>query len=234
MNRFAIGDIHGCSKTLKKLIEKIDLKKEDKLYLLGDLINKGPDSKGVIDYILKLQEQGYKVEAVRGNHDQKLLDVQKGNINGKWGTELQLKVTLESFSVSDPFSIPGKYLTFLASLPYYMELDCFFLVHAGFNFNTKDLFLDKPAMLDIKRYTPIPGKLHGKIILQGHIPTKFEITQAMVKQKAPVIKLDTGCVYYNAPGMGILTALDLDTFKLSTQENIDKPHCEGIYRFFNE
>jgi len=54
---FAISDIHGCVKTFKKLvIDIINLSKEDKLYLLGDYINKGPDSKGVIDFIFTLQD----------------------------------------------------------------------------------------------------------------------------------------------------------------------------------
>jgi len=51
MKKFAISDIHGCAKTFKALLKKINFSKEDELYLLGDYIDRGPDSKGVIDYI---------------------------------------------------------------------------------------------------------------------------------------------------------------------------------------
>lgn len=52
---FIIGDIHGCNKTFRKLVlEKIIIRKTDKIYCLGDYIDRGPDSKGVIDFILLL------------------------------------------------------------------------------------------------------------------------------------------------------------------------------------
>ena len=57
---FAIGDIHGCSKTFEKLLtDKIQLQKDDKVYCIGDYIDSGDDSKGVIDLILKLRGEGY-------------------------------------------------------------------------------------------------------------------------------------------------------------------------------
>jgi len=56
---FIIGDIHGCCKTCKKLIlEKINIQKSDKIYCLGDYVDRGPDSKGVIDFILQLRKKG--------------------------------------------------------------------------------------------------------------------------------------------------------------------------------
>jgi serine/threonine protein phosphatase 1 len=226
----AIGDIHGCAKTLEALVEKINPGKEDTLYLLGDFINKGPNSKGVLDYIMRLKENGLKVEGVRGNHDQKLLDVRKGNMPGKWLHDPQLTVTLDSFDVDSPFDIPQKYLDFLESLPYYIELDNFFLVHAGFNFLTRDIFIDKPAMMDIKHYQLDKERLRGKRILQGHIPVKTEITNELASSRAQVIKLDTGCPYYHTEGMGVLTGLNLDSFDLFFQENIDAPYSGGRYR----
>ena len=44
MAKYAISDIHGCLKSFQALLEKIDLKKEDELFLLGDYIDRGPDS----------------------------------------------------------------------------------------------------------------------------------------------------------------------------------------------
>ena len=68
--RIAIGDIHGCSKTFKLLIEnEIQLNKNDQLFLLGDYIDKGKRSKEVLDYILHLIESGFSVFPLMGNHE---------------------------------------------------------------------------------------------------------------------------------------------------------------------
>ena len=55
MRKIVISDIHGCLNSFKALLYKIVYSKRDELYLLGDFIDRGPDSKGVIDYIWKLQ-----------------------------------------------------------------------------------------------------------------------------------------------------------------------------------
>ena len=58
-NRWVIPDVHGNLITLKYLIEnRIALSKSDELYFLGDYIDRGPDSKGVIDFIMSLQNSG--------------------------------------------------------------------------------------------------------------------------------------------------------------------------------
>ncbi|MEL6721291.1 MAG: metallophosphoesterase, partial [Bacteroidota bacterium] len=56
MAKYAISDIHGCSKSFQALLEKINFSPKDELYLLGDYIDRGPDSKGVIDHVLSLKE----------------------------------------------------------------------------------------------------------------------------------------------------------------------------------
>ena len=67
MSRFAISDIHGCYKTLLALLDKIAFSKADELYILGDYVDRGPDSKGVIDHIFYLREQGYTVQIGRAH-----------------------------------------------------------------------------------------------------------------------------------------------------------------------
>ena len=52
----AIGDIHGCAAALRKLIEVIDPQPEDTLVPLGDCVDRGPESRQVIDELLKLRE----------------------------------------------------------------------------------------------------------------------------------------------------------------------------------
>lgn len=64
-----IGDVHGCPKTLQKLIEQSDY-----LFLLGDLVNKDPNSIQVIDILLDLILDGYQVFPLKGNHEEMLLE----------------------------------------------------------------------------------------------------------------------------------------------------------------
>ena len=72
--RFAISDVHGCSKTFKALLKKIKLQKEDQLFLVGDMVNRGLQSDKVLNKILKLKKSAYQVFFIRGNHEQIILD----------------------------------------------------------------------------------------------------------------------------------------------------------------
>ena len=72
---FVIGDIHGCCNTFKKLLlEKLGIQKPDKIYCVGDYVDRGNDSKGVIDFIINLRGKGYRIYTLRGNHEQMMLD----------------------------------------------------------------------------------------------------------------------------------------------------------------
>ena len=73
--RLVIGDVHGCRETLKGLLEKkMKISREDRLFFLGDYIDRGPDSKGVLDYLIDLKENGYSTVFIRGNHEEMLIE----------------------------------------------------------------------------------------------------------------------------------------------------------------
>ncbi|HZV44192.1 MAG TPA: metallophosphoesterase, partial [Saprospiraceae bacterium] len=132
MNRtFAIGDLHGCSRTFRKLIlENINLQKEDELYCLGDYVDRGPDSKGVIDFILELKEKGYKVHTLRGNHDQMMMDSDKNPEDFRHWVKNGGDKTLESFGIGSYDEMDSKYKTFFYQTQYYFEIGKYILVHA--------------------------------------------------------------------------------------------------------
>ena len=71
MRIYAIGDIHGQREMLDEQIARIDRDggAEDRLVFLGDLVDRGPDSRGVIDTILDGLDAGRRWRAIRGNHD---------------------------------------------------------------------------------------------------------------------------------------------------------------------
>jgi len=223
MNTYVISDIHGCAKTFQALLKKIALRKEDQLYLLGDYINKGPDSKGVIDIIMDLIKSKFKVTCFRGNHDQMLLEVQLGNVSGSWEHSLEKRQTLKSFGVTSPFEVPDMYLRFLDELEYYAELERYFLVHAGFDFRSTFPFEDKGAMLNIKSFD-LPTFINEKKVVRGHVPQQLANTVSSIKEGSQIISIDGGCVYYNNLEFGNLWALDLESLQIIYQPNIDKPY----------
>lgn len=73
MRHVIIGDVHGCIDELKELVEKCVLTQDDKLVFVGDLVDKGPDSLGVLKYVRKLMLKGFNVHVVLGNHEEKHL-----------------------------------------------------------------------------------------------------------------------------------------------------------------
>ncbi|MFT6320090.1 MAG: serine/threonine protein phosphatase 1 [Granulosicoccus sp.] len=221
MHRYAISDIHGCAKTFKALLEKINLTKEDELYLLGDYIDRGPDSRGVIDHIWELQNEGFQVQCLRGNHEQMLLD-EVTKLNHWYNGE---QATLASFEVDQNMDIPKIYMDWMERLEYYVELDDYILVHAGLNFLRKDPLADLKEMMWVRRwYDQIDRNWLGKrIIVHGHTPTKkTEIENSLkILDHLPAIDIDAGC-FYETPGYGNLCALNLDNREVIFQPNLDK------------
>src|ERR1017187_7458526 len=108
--RFVVPDIHGCEQTLRRLlIEVVRLERNDELFLLGDIIDRGPRSKEVIDLVLSLQEQGYNIRSLRGNHEEMLLrSCRDRSYFHLWMLNGGL-ATLKSFGVEDGCEIPEHY-----------------------------------------------------------------------------------------------------------------------------
>lgn len=217
--RLVIPDIHGCIRTFRNLIRQISLNFSDQLFLLGDYINKGPDSAGVIDYIMNLQEDGYQIFCLRGNHEENLLQALSKD------RKTLMKFTIEHQSqnlLNKSGKLKKRYFNFISTLPYFYELDHYYLVHAGFNFLAANPVTDKDAMLNIRDY-PVEYLWTGnKRIIHGHNPKPLRVIMAAIETRSPVIPLDNGCVYANSrTGQGHLLCLDLHSLELTLQENID-------------
>ena len=217
---FAIGDIHGCSKTLQALVnEEIDVKPGDTLYFIGDYIDRGPDSKGVIDFILELQSLGIIVNPLRGNHEQMMLEsVRSESDYNHWllngGEE-----TLHSFGVESFDKMDQQYQTFFQNTNFIFQTTNVIYVHAGLNFENDDIFEDKHAMMWI-RHRPIhTEKLKGKMLIHGHTPQPVDL---IITQSGPVLNIDAGCVYTERPGYGYLVAYEIGIKKFFAIRNCEK------------
>jgi serine/threonine protein phosphatase 1 len=227
MRRFAISDLHGCNRTFQALLETLRFDKNDVLYLLGDLVDRGPDSKGVIDTVWHLLKEGYTVRCLRGNHEQMMLNARTDPENRRHWMINGGGVAFESFEVPRLTDIPVNYFEWLENLPCYFDLDDYLLVHAGFDFQQPNPLSDTESMLWIRGwYKQIDHEWLGKrAIIHGHTPVDRKDIGLQLENltRDRVLNIDNGCVFArNRPGLGHLCAFDLDEWKLYFQ-----PNCES-------
>jgi serine/threonine protein phosphatase 1 len=221
--RIVITDIHACFYSFKNLLEeKVKLQKKDRLYLLGDYINKGPHSKEVLDYLMGLRQGGYQLNLLRGNHEQELLNV----LDGKSGLDDLMskgaQTLLKSFGVEQPQQIPLVYIDFIRSMEYFFELPDFYLVHAGFDFSKQNPFTASETLLNIRSYTVDLNKTQNRRVIHGHTPTNLiQILQSLEAKSSLHYSLDAGCAYKDNQQQAHLIALDLDSWQGLCQPNID-------------
>lgn len=231
--RFAIPDIHGCVMTFGILLDEVlKIKKDDTVYLLGDYIDRGPDSKGVLDRIMRMIEAGYDIQPLKGNHDEWLCSLHAKYIDAghrQWcinGGDS----TLKSFQVSLAPEVDTKYINFLNSLPIHIELDDYVLVHGGLNFYLKDPV--KGTSDNDKMWERPYGEhsldwpLGEKKVIVGHTVRNTDQVRKYIEENANVLMIDNGCVFKSQrnKGLGNLSAFNLDTREIVFQANIDEEY----------
>jgi len=203
---FIVGDVHGCLDMLKRLMGIIGWNPEtDRLIFLGDFIDRGSQSKGVVDYVLEIAKLSERVECLMGNHERILLDFMDGRdtntffLNGGLATLNSYRTDQQKYG---GFLIPDDHISFFRSLKLIIELEDYYVVHAGFrpgvslsNQTTEDLLWIRDSFIFSNYY-------FGKRVIFGHTP----FAQPLVMENK--IGLDTGAVYGNK-----LTCLELPSLK---------------------
>ena len=189
---------------------EIQLTKSDKVVLLGDYIDRGPQSKEVIDYIIELKEKGFDIIPLRGNHEQMLLDA----FDNKEHTSIWMlnggHKTLKSFGISSIQHFGTNYIDFFGSLRFFFEFNNYLFVHAGFNDEIENPFSDPYHMIWRCREEYNHPLLKDKTIVHGHCVIPSMTCDVRIKKiNDRVINLDTGCVYTHHSGYGRLTALEI-------------------------
>jgi Calcineurin-like phosphoesterase. len=217
---FAISDIHGCYKPFYELVvNTIKLRKSDQLILLGDYIDRGYQSKEVIDFIIDLTREGFNVSPLAGNHEVMLVDsYYDRDILPLWLMNSGIS-TLESFGIQDIREIDKQYLTFFASLDYYKIIGNMIFVHAGFDDFAVNPFTDKHSMIWECRFSYQNPVLSGKTIIHGHRPKTISYIKKLIAEKSKVIPVDTGCIYEKENGYGNLSALEVNSMTLFSVPN---------------
>lgn len=230
---WAIGDIHGHNMSLKSLIQKIDPKpEEDLLVILGDLVDRGPDTKGVFDYLMELERQGIDMIVLRGNHDDMMLRAYHEEINHsgllKFIKRDQVKKTwlnmggdktMQSFLANRMQEIPVEYFDYIEAMPHFAESENFLFVHAGFDFNAKSPFADAEAMMWIRDFSFKPEQSGHKVIIHGHTPLDLEFIEVVAEnpKKHHFVPLDNGIAMDKKSNKGNLLGYECFSKKLIVQ-----------------
>jgi len=200
----AIGDIHGCSQALDALLGAIGPAADDTIVALGDYVDRGPDSRGVVERMLALAKE-CRLVPLMGNHEVMLLDcIERGYADPAWLT-YGGKETLESYG-GGLEKIPPQHLAFFRGLLPYFETDTHIFLHANYQYDMP--LAEQPAYLLFWEHLHLslpPRHESGKTAIVGHTSQK----SAEVLDLGHVVCIDTFC-----HGGGWLTALDVDSGKV--------------------
>lgn len=198
---FAIGDVHGCRDALAALLELVAPKPDDTIVMLGDYVDRGPDSSGVIDLMLEWRKRQTMI-FLRGNHEVMMLNSRTSSEQLHFWRECGGAQTMDSYGGSLA-QVPSHHWDFLSATRSFFETERFFFVHANYVY---DMPLDEQPPLylyweHLRTELPAPHE-NGKTAFVGHTPQK----DGMPGDYKHVIAVDTFCV-----GGGNLTAIECDT-----------------------
>ncbi|MGI9242671.1 MAG: metallophosphoesterase family protein [Verrucomicrobiales bacterium] len=199
MRNLAIGDIHGCRSSLEALADYAEFGADDTIITLGDYVDRGPDSKGVIDFLIALST-GTNLVHLTGNHEIMMRDALVfGESTLSWLT-FGGRATLASYGGDTSEAIPGPHWDFIgSSLPYH-ENETHFFVHANASPGTA-LGNQQEFELYWKRFDDPEPHQSGKTMVCGHTSQG----SGLPRNIGHAICIDT-----NACRGGWLTCLDTD------------------------
>lgn len=194
----AIGDIHGCLTALDTLLQSVALRPDDTLIFLGDYVDRGPNSRGVLERLLALSTRPNTI-FLRGNHD---LWMQQAREDERWFSAwLDGGVggvqTLESYEGLN--RVPATHWKFLDNLVEYHETKREIFVHGAVNPDL-ELFDQPQQTLLWERVNTQAPHFSGKRIICGHTSQK----NGVPLDRGHAVCIDTFCC-----GGGWLSALDV-------------------------
>jgi serine/threonine protein phosphatase 1 len=209
MRHLAIGDIHGCSRAMDALLAAVAPRPDDVIITLGDHVNRGPDSRGVIDRLLRLHEAGQLV-AITGNHEQMMLEARDDAERLDRFVQCGGRQTLASYgqprgSAGSLDDVPPAHWDFIerACRDGY-ETDTHFFVHA--NAYPDIPLAEQPTfMLRWEPFDDPPPHESGKVMVCGH---------SSQKTGEPISLGHAICIDTFAHGGGWLTCLDAGSGQL--------------------
>ncbi|HTU23577.1 MAG TPA: metallophosphoesterase family protein [Gemmataceae bacterium] len=213
MRLLAIGDIHGCLHALDTLLDAVAPEPEDQIVTLGDYVDRGPDSRGVLDRLVALHDTG-RLIALRGNHDVMFLEARQ-RTDPLWlacgGVETLRSYGTTDQQIEDMIDGKGGFEQLLAGVPIrhwqFLEDDCVrwhesekhFFVHACVD-PERPLDQQSDDMLYWQKLIRPCSHVSGKTMICGHTRQKNGL---------PLDWETTVCIDTNIYDGGWLTCLDV-------------------------
>jgi serine/threonine protein phosphatase 1 len=213
----AIGDVHGCAKTLRSLIGAIVPEPDDTIVMLGDCVDRGPDSRQVIDELLALQEK-CQVVPLLGNHEEMMLNFIDGKPQPDNWLEVGGRSTLQSYSSKlDLKEITPEHIDYIRNWGDYFETSSHFFAHANYEPERQlaEQHWQTMRWQSLKFGIPAPH-LSGKTAVVGHTSLKDGETLDV----GHLVCIDTYCW-----GGGWLTALDTTTGQVWQVDREGRPRA---------
>jgi serine/threonine protein phosphatase 1 len=171
---YAIGDIHGSLDKLQRLMLRCEQNAEGRPYkyvFLGDYIDRGPQSAGVIACLVDLQSRlGDRLIALKGNHEAMALDAVDGTAPLRLWFAQGGAATLESYGNVRPSELPSLHLDWLRSLRMSYDDGRRFFVHAGIDPEKPLALQDEQHLLWIREPFLSDGRDYGRLVVHGHTP----------------------------------------------------------------
>ena len=220
----AIGDIHGCSEALAALIDAIEPQPEDRIVTLGDYIDRGPDSHGVLEQLIALGKQ-CELIPILGNHEEMLLGGLRGKSPWKWWLQHGGKETYDSYGCDGDYSIaasitlfPSEHIAFLDACHDYYEAEDHFFTHANYVASAplSGQPIEALRWQDLNEHSPA-RHVSGKTAFVGHTSQH----DGEVLDLGHLKCIDTYCY-----GGGWLTAYDVMSGEV-WQASVDGELCVG-------
>ena len=194
-----VGDIHGCAASLDAVVNAIDLRASDTVVLLGDFIDRGIDSRGVLEQLIRLRTR-CRLVAILGNHEEMFINARRSRSAFRFWLECGGGTTLDSYGFEMQLSlVPAAHVRFIESCVPYYETDNHIFVHAGYD---PSLPLDRQDAHVLRwrsLHDGVPARhVSNKTVVLGHTP------HDEVYDGGHVVCIDTG----SGVG-GSLTAMDV-------------------------
>jgi serine/threonine protein phosphatase 1 len=192
---YAIGDIHGSLPKLRTLIARCYAHADGRpmmFVFLGDYIDRGPDSSGVVRTLMQLQSQLHeRVVALQGNHEAFVLDVIDGVTQADFWLTQGGTETLRSYGVRDARNLPNDHVQWLRSLQLSYDDGRRFFVHAGIDPENPLDAQSEHDLIWIREPFLSDPRDHGRLIVHGHTPLDRDEPDLRVNR----LNLDTGAVF---------------------------------------
>ena len=198
MSIYAVGDVHGCLDQLERLLDRVqpDLER-DVLLFVGDYIDRGPESRGVVDYVLRLQQKYPRehIICLKGNHEAMLLEFLQGVKRERFlfngGLHTVLDYWGDNWDSLKELLLPPQHEEFYRELLLYYETPEFIFVHGGLKPGVPLEEQQEDDLLWIRGEFITSPEDFGRLVIFGHTPFKQPL------QMPNKIGIDTGAVYGN-------------------------------------